>query len=58
MTFPSSAASQHRLRPVGYSDLDGRPAFKLALQEVAYLTDKNHGLYVLEDEQREGRRTA
>ena len=35
MSSPPGAASQQRLRPVGYSDLDGRPAFKLALQEVA-----------------------
>lgn len=35
MTFPPGAPSQHRLRAVGYSDLDGRPAFKLALQEVS-----------------------
>ena len=33
MSFPPGASWQQRLRPVGYTDLDGRPAFKLGMLE-------------------------
>jgi hypothetical protein len=32
--FPTGQSWSHRVEAVGYSDLDGRPAFKLALQET------------------------
>ncbi len=33
-TSPWDGASFHNIRPVGYHDLDGRPGFKMGMQEV------------------------
>jgi hypothetical protein len=35
MAPPSGQSWSHRVRVVGYHDLDARPAFKLAMQEAS-----------------------